>query len=113
MPSAIKLGQLLAIDNLIDTSIASKDIEEAIALNNLIPATLLGWTIASADPKRLWRDSNGAVIIIKVDDTEFKVCQHPWRPGINTDDEISFSYAFNYHPKIIDWRRWTRELLQT
>lgn len=113
MTPAIKLGQLHAIENLIDTSIASKDFEEATALNNLIPSTILGWATSPADPKRLWRNSQGDIIVVKVDDSEFKVCQHPWRPGINADDEISFSFAFNYHPKIIDWRKWTKGLLHT
>lgn len=85
--------------------------QKMVDLNNQLVRDMLKWHTLPDDPRRLWHDQNGNLVTVTVQGKTYHVCEHPWLPGVNANDDISLSYAFNYHRKFIDWRAWLRSKL--
>lgn len=83
-------------------------------LSNLMAMDVLGWHVSVDDPRKLWRNPDGTVVCVQMPSgSVHKLCRHPWRSGVNADEDISYSPAHNYHRREVDWMEWTKRAITT
>lgn len=81
-------------------------------LSNRMAIEVLGWHVQPGDERKLWRNPDGSPVVLdQAGSWVNSVCQHPWRDGINRDDELSYSPGLNYHRRLLDWNAWTQEAI--